>query len=54
MESIGVGPWIAIAVAVGAIGVLVGYWRPKQVRSVFSWAFLPPFESNVTNCVSSR
>ncbi|OLO02976.1 MULTISPECIES: DUF1043 family protein [Salinicola] len=26
MESIGVGPWIAIAVAVGAIGVLVGYW----------------------------
>lgn len=26
MESIGVGPWIAIAVAVGAVGVLVGYW----------------------------
>lgn len=26
MESIGVGPWIAIVVAVGAIGVLVGYW----------------------------
>lgn len=26
MESIGVGPWIAIVVAVGAVGVLVGYW----------------------------
>lgn len=26
MESIGVGPWIAIVVAAAAIGVLVGYW----------------------------
>ncbi|WP_251975861.1 YhcB family protein [Salinicola avicenniae] len=26
MESLGVGPWIAIVVAVGAVGILIGYW----------------------------